>query len=333
MLEANIPAVILAPMDGLTDAPMRDVQGEIGAYTFAVSEFVRVSTEVPPMKVFHRDIPELLNGGRTRTGLPVAVQILGGDPERMAQTAHVAVQAGAWAVDINFGCPAPTVNRHDGGATLLKYPARIRDMVAAVRSALPATVPVSAKLRLGWDSIESIHVNAAMAAEGGASWITIHGRTRLQGYQPPAHWEPIGVVRETLSIPVVANGDIWTLDNFKACRDTTGCIHYMLGRGGIANPHLSHQVARELGVAAQYTGREIGESIDWPACLRLLVDATERCSGAAPRLVLSRLKQWLKLASHAGAFADFDAVKRLESVDELLTAIDRLTWLQFVACR
>src|SRR5262245_7631642 len=149
MLSADVPALILAPMDGVTDAPMRALQGESGAFTFAVSEFLRISQSVPHRGVFHRHVPELLNGGRTPTGLPVQVQLLGGDAERLAQAAVVAHEAGATAIDINFGCPAPTVNRHDGGATLLKYPQRIREIVAAIRSSVPRQIPVSAKLRLG----------------------------------------------------------------------------------------------------------------------------------------------------------------------------------------
>ena len=157
MLTAEMPALILAPMDGITDAPMRAVQGEIGAFTYAVSEFVRVSQEVPPKHVLLRHVPELLTGCVTPTGLPVQVQLLGGDPGRMARAAAIAWQAGARAIDINFGCPAPTVNRHDGGATLLKYPDRIREVVAAVRGALPPEIPVSAKLRLGWDADAYVH--------------------------------------------------------------------------------------------------------------------------------------------------------------------------------
>ena len=182
MLSADIPAVILAPMDGVTDAPMRALQGESGAVTVAVSEFLRISHSVPHRGVFHRHVPELLNGGRTPTGLPVQVQLLGGHADRLAQAASAAYEAGATAIDINFGCPAPTVNRHDGGATLLRYPCRIREIVSAIRAAVPRHVPISAKMRLGWDCVDSIFENAEMAAEGGASWLTIHGRTRTQGY-------------------------------------------------------------------------------------------------------------------------------------------------------
>src|SRR5262245_59472132 len=122
-------ALILAPMEGVTDAPMRALQGAAGAFTFAVSEFLRVSQSVPRPNAFHRHVPELRAGGRTPTGMPVQVQLLGGDAGRLADAAGAAHEAGATAVDLNFGCPAPTVNRHDGGATLLKDPRRVRDVV------------------------------------------------------------------------------------------------------------------------------------------------------------------------------------------------------------
>ena len=155
MLNPSLPALILAPMQGLTDAPMRALQGESGAFTFAVSEFLRVSGDVPPAKLFLRHVPELRCGAKTPSGLPVQVQLLGGDPGRMADAARVAVGTGATAIDINFGCPAPTVNRHDGGAAILRFPARVEAIVAAIRAALPPQVPVSAKLRLGWDDPEA----------------------------------------------------------------------------------------------------------------------------------------------------------------------------------
>jgi tRNA-dihydrouridine synthase C len=313
MLRPDAPALILAPMEGLTDAPMRALQGEIGAFTFAVSEFLRISESVPPQRVFHRHVPELLNGGRTSHGLPVAVQLLGGHPGRMACAAVVAREAGARAIDINFGCPAPTVNRHDGGATLLKHPARIREIVAAVREAVPADIPVSAKLRLGWDCIDAVFENADMAAQGGASWITIHARTRVQGYKPPAYWQNIGVVRRQLGIPVVANGDIWTIDELRRCREETGCIHFMLGRGALANPLLSHQAAWELGI----TKREPPTAIDWPVLLRRFVATSEEFGMRSPKIVVGRLKQWLKIAHLRNEIAGFEELKRAETVEEL----------------
>lgn len=318
-LRLNEPALILAPMEGVTDAPMRAVQGAAGVFTFAVSEFLRVSHSVPPKHVFLSHVPELGTGCRTWTGLSVQIQLLGGDAGRMAESAARACELGATAVDVNFGCPAPTVNRHDGGATLLKYPHRVREIVGAIRAAVPAAVPVSAKMRLGWADIDAIDENASMAAEGGASWITIHGRTRVAGYAPPVFWKPIGRVRERLGLPVVANGDIWTFDDFRRCREETGCVHFMLGRGALADPRLPHRVAAELGLPSRI---EESGTLDWRVPLRHLVEWTERFHEGRGDKTLCRLKQWLRVAATAGTFDRFDAVKRATSVGELFAALD-----------
>ena len=129
-------------------------------------------------KAVRRHVPELLHGGATAAGLPVQVQLLGGDPEKMARAALVCIEAGATAIDLNFGCPARCVNQHDGGAMLLQHPERLQNIVATVRAAVPAHIPVSAKLRLGWDDMRAMHVNAERAAAGGARCITIHARTK-----------------------------------------------------------------------------------------------------------------------------------------------------------
>src|SRR4051794_29311651 len=246
LIRKGIPALVLAPIEGVTDAPMRALMGERGGFSFCVSEFLRINDSLPPARTFQHHMPELRQDSRTPSGLRVQLQLLGGDPGRLAQAAARACELGSPGVDLNFGCPAPTVNRHDGGATLLKHPARLRDIVAQVRAAVPRHLPVSAKLRLGWDCITSIDQNSQMAAEGGAAWITIHGRTRVAGYAPPVFWAPIGRVRERLGIPVVANGDIWTIADFRRCREESGCRHFMLGRGALADPLLPARVAAEL---------------------------------------------------------------------------------------
>jgi tRNA-dihydrouridine synthase C len=323
-LKRGIPALILAPMEGVTDAPMRAFQSERGAFTFCVSEFVRVSQDVLPAKVFRAHVPEILRPGcATESGTPVSIQLLGGDPARLAASAVVAVGAGAQAIDLNFGCPAPTVNRHDGGATLLKYPQRIRAIVEAVRAAVPLGVPVSAKLRLGWDTRDPIHENADMAAQGGADWITIHARTKMQGYQPPVFWEPIGEVNTRLGIPVVANGDIWTVDDFRRCRDETGCEHYMLGRSALADPWLPGRVARELGISG-WRGGELDSDrdlVDWVPLLTRFAELsrpTSHGSGYTAR----RMKQWLRMASQRPEFrSGLERVKLCESTEQILTQL------------
>lgn len=322
MISAAKPALVLAPMEGVTDAAMRALQGECGAFSYAVSEFLRVSHSVLTQSVFHRHVPELKSNSLTPTNLFVQVQLLGGDAERMAASAVVAIRTGAKAIDINFGCPARTVNRHDGGATLLKYPHRIREIVSAVRNAVHAEFPVSAKLRLGWDSIEPIFENAQMAAKGGASWITIHARTREAGYQPPVFWKTVGEVRKSLSIPVVANGDIWTIDDFRRCREETGCEHFMIGRGAMADPHLAYQIACELG-SIEANGRDINLPIDWANEMFKLVQWSGRYEENRPERIIRRLKQWLKLAAVHGSFKRFDEIKQTRTPQELIEILRR----------
>lgn len=307
----NAPWIVLAPMDGITDAPMRMVQSRLGKFTFCVSEFIRVTDHPLPSKVFAREIPELQNP----TGLPVQVQILGGQPEWMAKSALNAVNAGAWGIDINFGCPAPTVNRNDGGATLLKSSGRIYDIVRAVRAAVPEEIPVSAKLRLGWDSLDPITENACAVQEAGASWITIHGRTKCAGYQPPIYWEPIGKARSALAIPVVANGDIWTIEDFRRCREITGCDRFMIGRGALANPLLSWQVALELG-----NSERPPDGVTWTQWFEALVEATAHYGMTANRSLL-RLKQWASIAHKFGEFQGFDQVKHCDTLSDFLSRV------------
>ncbi|MES2963372.1 MAG: tRNA-dihydrouridine synthase, partial [Bdellovibrionota bacterium] len=132
-----IDRIMLAPMEGVVDAMMRDRLTRIGGIDLCVTEFLRVQDRLLPDSEFRKDAPELFKGARTPSGIPVLVQFLGGQAGPIAANAVRAVELGALGIDLNFGCPAKTVNRHDGGATLLKNPERIFDVVSAVRAAIP----------------------------------------------------------------------------------------------------------------------------------------------------------------------------------------------------
>jgi tRNA-dihydrouridine synthase C len=307
-------------MEGVTDAPMRRLLTGLGGFTHAVSEFMRISETIPPDRVFLEHTPELKTQSKTASGVPVIFQLLGGNAEKLALGAEVAVKLGAKGIDLNFGCPAPTVNRHDGGATLLKYPERIFSIVETVRKALPLDISVSAKFRLGWDSHTPIYENAQAAERAGASWVTIHGRTKTDGYRPPAFWEPIGNVRNSLSIPVVANGDIWTLDDFKKCREQTGCQHFMLGRGAIANPHLPRVIARELGLSTE-DGAPFPSDRQWKDYFKQLI-ALSLEQKFHPKFnsgsyALCRVKQWTKTSHNRVPSLFYDEIKLLKSLEEI----------------
>ena len=308
----------LAPMDGVTDGSYREVitalfDGRSGL-SLCVSEFVRVVRQPVTDAVLRRHCPELDHGGRTRAGVPVFVQLLGGEPEWMALAGERAAALGAPGVDLNFGCPAKTVNRSDGGATLLKQPARVEAVTRAVRDAVPASIPVSVKIRVGWDDASPVVDIAQAAEQGGASWLTIHGRTRRQLYKPPVDWVAIGRAREAVTMPVVANGDLFGLDALWACARQSGCDAFMVGRGAMGRPELFAMVrgSRE----AALTTAEIR------ALLLSYIDQL-RAAGASERATLGRLKQWLRMGGSLRAdLAEwFDGAKRLQTLAEAEAAL------------
>jgi len=273
---------------------------------------------------------------------------LGGHPERLALSAARACRLGAQGIDLNFGCPAPTVNQHDGGAAILRYPKRIQEIVSTVRKAVPPEIPVSAKLRLGWECVEDIYVNAEQAVLGGASWLTIHARTKMQGYAPPAYWSTLGEVRRRLGsgsaasggsgsgsgsgpgsgVPIVANGEIWSLEDFLRCQEETGCEHFMLGRGALGDPSLVHQIARQLGIDCPepLEEEEVPYSSNprhWEPILRRFSEISEPiCQDSQGSQYTSRrIKQWLRFAGMKRPLPWFDAIKRTQNLGELFAAL------------
>src|SRR6218665_3342587 len=227
------PQVFLAPMEGLTDFYMRDVLTRLGAYDACVTEFIRVTDRLHPARVFFRACPELRTGGRTAAGTLVHVQLLGSEPSVLADNAALAAELGAPSIDLNFGCPAKTVNRHRGGAVLLDEPHVVQAIVAAVRRAVPAHIPVTAKMRLGVNDREYMLDNAQGIEAAGADALVVHARTKTDAYRPPAHWEAIAEIRAAVKLPVMANGEIWTEEDARRCREISGCDDLMLGRGAV----------------------------------------------------------------------------------------------------
>ncbi len=226
-------------MEGVLDHSLRDVLTRFGGIDRCVSEFIRVTDQLLPPRVFYRLMPELRHGSRTPAGVPVRAQLLGSDPACLADNAAVLAHLKPDGIDLNFGCPAKTVNRHRGGAVLLDEPELVHRIVHAVRQAVPAQVPVSAKMRLGHLDTQRM-LDCAWAIESaGASELVVHARTKLQGYRPPAHWHLIDEIRRTVAVPVVANGEVWTVQDAQDCMAQSGCDALMLGRGLVSNPGLA----------------------------------------------------------------------------------------------
>jgi tRNA-dihydrouridine synthase C len=304
---------ILAPMEGLADFWVRRALTDVGTYDWCVSEFVRVSGELLPPRVFYRWCPELRDGARTRSGTPVHLQLLGSDPVSMADNAAMAVSLGAPAIDLNFGCPAKIVNRHGGGAILLDEPERVHAVTRAVRAAVPGGIPVSVKMRLGNEDMDLALDNAMAVQEAGAAWLTVHGRTKRQGYRPPAYWDRIGAIRERVTLPVIANGEIWTLEDARRCQAESGCVDLMLGRGAVANPLLTREVAG-------------GEPATWPEVLAVLRDFGVDIVGTGSEAQLcGRVKQWLSYSRRRWAQAGplMESVKRQTRLADLRAILER----------
>lgn len=275
--------LLLAPMEGLLDHTLRDILTRVGGIDRCVSEFIRVTGTLLPEKAFYRVVPELRHGGRTHAGVPVRAQLMGSDPVCLAENAARLASLGPAGIDINFGCPAKVVNRHGGGAALLQDPSQLTGIMAAVRRAVPAQVPVSAKMRLGFHDASRALECALALQDGGAEELVVHARTRADGYRPPAHWDRIPEIREALRIPVVANGEIWTAADAQRCREVSGCEHLMLGRGMVSDPGLAWAIASP--------GRRAVGWADLQPLLKAFWDLV--CAHVVPRHQAGRLKQWL----------------------------------------
>lgn len=303
-------------MEGVFDSVTRGIYSEIGGYDQFVTEFVRVSAHVLPRRVFVKYAPELENGGKTSSGDLVYVQLLGSDYERMAANAVKAVDFGAPGIDINFGCPAKRVNHHEGGAKLLVDPSNMEGLVRSIVEAVGDRVPVTAKVRLGYENKDQC-VDIAKAVEnGGAQKITVHARTKLEGYKPPAHWQYIAKMKRAISIPTVANGDIWTVEDAIRCQEVSECEDLALGRPAFANPGLALDIKRHLSGE-----KEAPPAVTWQEMydhwLPIFIDRSRRIRHDA--FALQRTKQWTKMmgAHFPESQKLFENIKRFQSLEEL----------------
>jgi tRNA-dihydrouridine synthase C len=245
----------------------------------------------------------------------VRAQLLGSDPQCLADNAARLAELGAEGIDLNFGCPAKTVNRHRGGAVLLDEPELLHAITAAVRRAVPAHLPVSAKMRLGHRDDDG-RVEAAQAlAAGGAGELVVHARTKLQGYRPPAFWHRVADIRAAVPVPVIANGEIWTVADAQRARAESGCHGLMLGRGQVADPGLALAIRAHANAQAHGSAAEPNhspEGLTWDELLPLITAFWQIVrTRLEPRAQAGRLKQWLNFLRrrHSEAEAAYQALK------------------------
>jgi nifR3 family TIM-barrel protein len=236
------PDVLLAPMAAVTDLPFRTICEEMGV-GLTITEFLSADALLQGAKKTVDKLTPSLDGRR------FGVQIFGREADKLARAATMAVEIGASLVDINMGCPAKRVVAGACGSALMKEPQLAQELVRTVRDTVPAQIPVSVKHRAGWDER---HLNAPEFAcamvEAGAAMITVHGRTRAQGFSGKTDRAIIARVREAVPqhVPVVGNGDVVTVEDDRRMREETGCDAVMIGRGALGNPWLFRAIARRL---------------------------------------------------------------------------------------
>ncbi|MBS1140902.1 MAG: dihydrouridine synthase [Proteobacteria bacterium] len=303
--------ILLAPMEGLADDLLRGVLTSIGGYDWGICEFVRVSANVLPVKTYERICPELLNGSKTAAGTPMRVQLLGSDPYLMAENASRLVTLNPAGIDLNFGCPAPTVNRHRGGAALLGEPELLHEITSAVRAVVPAHIPFTAKMRLGIDDTSRAVDCAQALAAAGIDELIVHGRTKADGYRPPARWEWIDKVRAAIDLPIIANGEVWTVEDFRNCQQATGCADIMVGRGAISDPLLARRVRGEETQGWAEILPAVG--IYWLGVRKKVV----------PVHAGGRVKQWLAMLrrNYPEAEVLYQRLRPIKGADEIHTAL------------
>lgn len=306
--------VLLAPMEGVLDALVRELLTEVNDYDLCITEFLRVVDKRLPVKSFFKLCPELHRQSRTSSGTPVRIQLLGQHPQWLAENAARAADLGSWGVDLNCGCPSKVVNGSGGGATLLKDPESIYRGAKAMREAVPSHLPVTVKIRLGWDSGDRQFEIADAVQQAGATELVVHGRTKEDGYKPERiNWQAIGEIRQRLSIPVIANGEIWDWQSAQECRAVTGCDAVMIGRGALNVPNLSRVV--------KYNEPRM----PWPDVMQLLQKYCRLEKQDDTGLYhVARIKQWLSYLrkEYAEATALFVTIRTLQDSASIANAID-----------
>jgi tRNA-dihydrouridine synthase C len=228
------PYLILAPMEGVGDRCFRRAMASIGGFDEAVTDFLRV-----PSNAHVQSLARFYEAEETKP-IPLAAQLMGSDIELMAAMAKEVEKRGAPRIDLNCGCPSNTVTGRGAGSSLLKDPSLLNQVASAMVKAV--RIPVTIKMRSGYDDTTLFHENLLAAQESGVRYITLHPRTKADGYGPPAKWELIAAAKEILKLPIVGNGDILTVEDALRMLKLTNCDALMIGRGSVINPFIFHQI-------------------------------------------------------------------------------------------
>jgi len=270
------PYLFLAPMEGVGDRCFRKAMASVGGFDEAVTDFIRV-----PINAHVKSLAKVYDANETLP-IPLAAQIMGSDPVLMAEMTQEMASRGAPRIDLNCGCPSNTVTGRGAGSSLLKDPSVLYQVAHAMVKAV--SVPISIKMRSGYEDLTLFKENLLAAQESGVCMITLHPRTKVEGYTPPAKWELIAQAKSLLKIPLVGNGDILTVEHAHKMLQTTNCDALMVGRGAVINPFIFHQIK------ASFSGKSYVPS--WEVLIQYFKVYLEEIPKEMPeRNKISKMKQ------------------------------------------
>jgi nifR3 family TIM-barrel protein len=270
------PYLFLAPMEGVGDRCFRRAMASVGGFDEGVTDFLRVPTNA------HIQSLARVYEANEMAPIPLAAQLMGSDIELMALMAIEIEKRGAPRIDLNCGCPSNTVTGRGAGSSLLKDPDLLHRVAKAMVQAV--SIPVTVKMRSGYEDTSRFKENLLAAQESGVQFITLHPRTKVDGYGPPARWDLIAEAKEILRIPVVGNGDILNVAHALKMLETTGCDALMIGRGSVINPFIFHQIR------CHFAGKSYRHQ--WEDLIRYLeVYIAEIPPESSARLKINKMKQ------------------------------------------
>lgn len=270
------PYLFLAPMEGVGDRCFRRAMASVGGFDEAVTDFLRV-----PTNGHVQSLAKAYEAEETQP-IPLAVQLMGSDILLMAAMAREVEKRGAPRIDLNCGCPSNTVTGRGAGSSLLKEPDLLYKVAKSMVDAV--SIPVTIKMRSGYEDTSLFRENLLAAQESGAKFITLHPRTKVDGYTPPARWDLIAEAKSFLKIPVVGNGDILNVEDAIKMLQTTSCDALMIGRGSVINPFIFHQIR------SHFSGKSYKGS--WENVKTYLETyISEIPSSSSERLKINKMKQ------------------------------------------
>lgn len=305
--------VVMAPMAGVTDLPYRLLAKEQGA-ALTYSELISAKGLV------YGNVRSLQMVDVHPDERPVGIQIFGGDPAVMAEAARIVAERGPDLIDINMGCPVPKVTRNDEGCALMKDPERAARVARAVVEAVD--LPVTVKIRKGWDADSVTAVEVAQALEeAGVAAIAVHGRTRSQMYSGRADWDIIAQVKDAVRIPVIGNGDVASPEDAARMLRHTGCDAVMIGRACLGNPWIFGRTVRYLREGVAGPEPTVAERVDM-ALRHLRMAVAYRGEKFAIPAMRKHLAWYLKGVPGANAWkAHLHRLSRLQEIEDCLLAL------------